>query len=231
MKRFSVENRQGSVLNRLSSLEQRRQEDYFNQIQLPHSLRADIAATDVKLAVQHIKSGEYVLKYARNPFSRKVGSRAACPAKYPSHSGGGALVSTHSRHLQSPHQRLLIVNMEQTRWRLQWESPKKRRTKSAIYFSDVVKIVPGVSSSYFAVSAPVPILQRRSHRPIFFKGQNKKLADRELGIEVIATTMKLRIRCTVQKSWKMWMRGLLYTHQKTMNREENVRSIASASIG
>lgn len=94
MKRFSVENRQGSVLNRLSSLEQRRQEDYFNQIQLSDSLRAEIAATDVKLAVQHIKSGEYVLKYARNPFSRKVspgsgckwtadGFCAACPTESP----------------------------------------------------------------------------------------------------------------------------------------------------
>eukprot|EP01053_Blabericola_migrator_P007296 Blabericola_migrator_1__7295@NODE_370_length_9282_cov_84_124688_g17_i4_p8_GENE_NODE_370_length_9282_cov_84_124688_g17_i4NODE_370_length_9282_cov_84_124688_g17_i4_p8_ORF_typecomplete_len128_score6_91_NODE_370_length_9282_cov_84_124688_g17_i427013084 len=83
--------------------------------------------SEAKAALSHIRDGEYVLKYCRNPFKN--------------------LARKHR-----PHQRLLMAKSEQGRWILQWESPKKKRARSCIKFCDIVSINPGTTSAFFAVS-------------------------------------------------------------------------------
>eukprot|EP01054_Gregarina_sp_Poly1_P000879 Gregarina_sp_Poly_1__878@NODE_120_length_13597_cov_92_383592_g107_i0_p2_GENE_NODE_120_length_13597_cov_92_383592_g107_i0NODE_120_length_13597_cov_92_383592_g107_i0_p2_ORF_typecomplete_len513_score57_94PIPLCX/PF00388_19/7_9e25Mcp5_PH/PF12814_7/1_9e05EFhand_7/PF13499_6/0_0066EFhand_7/PF13499_6/82EFhand_10/PF14788_6/0_00042EFhand_10/PF14788_6/1_3e04EFhand_like/PF09279_11/6_1e03EFhand_like/PF09279_11/0_0013EFhand_4/PF12763_7/0_28EFhand_4/PF12763_7/2_1e03EFhand_4/PF12763_7/9_7e02_NODE_120_length_1359 len=151
---------------------------------LPREVQETLSGTDVKSALAHIREGEYVLKYCRNPLKNVA------------------------RHHQ-PHQRLLRVNIEHTRWCIQWESPKKKRFRSCIRFSDIIAILPGVSSSFF---------------------QTKSEDDRQLGVEIIATTGKLRFRCTVLKSWKLWLKGLVYTYQKSMARDTKSEKAANIAI-
>ena len=122
---------------------------------------------------------------------------------------GGYLLKHCRNRLKKPHDRLFWVDMEVLA--IRWTSPQKRKkaSETIIYLTDVDLILPGEDSDYF---------------------KKRKKEERALGIELVAHTSKLRVVCKNYPEWRMWLRGLLYAHQKALTKRKRTSSLTNEYI-
>lgn len=108
---------------------------------------------------------------------------------------------------RKPHYLFFWVDMETLA--LKWKSPKKKYWRTQIFLADVERIVPGVDSDFW---------------------RKKSSTERQLGIELLCHGRKLRLCCTELQEWKVWLRGLLYVHQKAAVKRRRATSLTNDFI-
>lgn len=122
---------------------------------------------------------------------------------------GGYLLKYCRNRLKKPHDRFFWVDMETLA--LRWTSPQRRKKNSdtLMPLTSVDLILPGEDSDFF---------------------KKKKKEERALGIELIENRNKLRIVCQTYGDWRLWIRGLLYAHQKAITKRKRSSSLTNEYI-
>ncbi|KAF8820084.1 phosphoinositide phospholipase PIPLC [Cardiosporidium cionae] len=112
---------------------------------------------------------------------------------------GSTLLKWCSNSLKKPHSRFFW--MDTAVLALKWKSPKKSASISTIYLAEVTRIIPGTDSDF------------------------SKFKDKASFAIDIQCSIPLRIACTNEEQWKLWLAGLLHLHQKSIKRKTLGRNL------